>query len=153
MSTKQVLVKDDSIHYESYYFNVIAKLEIRITIRCNDGHNCAGISDSINDASEEALTQQKQDTQSVIEQILADFKSRVDPEDFVQYLTKLKEEDEVSMLYLANTKFYSLNHVIHTISLKAVYAKSSIARLIFTLTSLCVSYTHCFTRKFILYNT
>lgn len=106
MSTKQVLVKDDSIHYESYYFNVIAKLEIRITIQCNDGHNCAWISNSINDASEEALTQQGRDTQSIIEQILTDFKSRVDPEEFVQYLTRLKEEDEVNMLYSSYTNFF-----------------------------------------------
>lgn len=53
------------------------------------------VPDSVSDASEETVTHQGQDTQSVIEQILAEFKSKVDPEDFVQYLRKLKEEDEV----------------------------------------------------------
>lgn len=91
---------------KNYYFTVIATLEIRITIRCNDGHNCAGISGSINDASEEVLTQQGQDKQSDIERILAEFKSRVDPEDFIPYLTRLEEEDEVNILNLSHTKFY-----------------------------------------------
>lgn len=108
---------------KNYYFTVIATLEIRITIRCNDGHNCAGISGSINDASEEVLTQQGQDKQSDIERILAEFKSRVDPEDFVQYLTKLVEEDEVNMLYLSHTRFYLQKYFIHTISSTAVYGK------------------------------
>ncbi|XP_052683371.1 uncharacterized protein LOC128163761 [Crassostrea angulata] len=81
-------------HLCNYIKDKMTQLEIRITIRCNDGHNCAGISDSINDASEEVLTQQGGGTRSDIEKILADFKSRVDPEDFVQYLTRLKEEDE-----------------------------------------------------------
>lgn len=92
---------------KNYYFTVIAQLEIRITIQCNDGHNCAGISDSINDASEEVLTQQGGGTRSDIEKILDDFKSRVDPEDFVQYLTRLKEEDEVNMLYSSNTILFN----------------------------------------------
>lgn len=92
---------------KNYYFTVIAQLEIRITIQCNDGHNCAGISDSINDPSEEVLTQQGGGTRSDIEKILADFKSRVDPEDFVQYLTRLKEEDEVNMLYSSNTILFN----------------------------------------------
>lgn len=108
---------------KNYYFTVIATLEIRITIRCNDGHNCAGISGSINDASEEVLTQQGQDKQSDIERILAEFKSRVDPEDFVQYLTKLVEDDEVNILYLSHTRFYLQKYFIHTISSTAVYGK------------------------------
>lgn len=108
---------------KNYYFTVIATLEIRITIRCNDGHNCAGISGSINDASEEVLTQQGQDKQSDIERILAEFKSRVDPEDFVQYLTKLVEKDEVNILYLSHTRFYLQKYFIHTISSTAVYGK------------------------------
>lgn len=110
---------------KNYYFTVIATLEIRITIRCNDGHNCAGISGSINDASEEVLTQQGQDKQSDIERILAEFKSRVDPEDFVQYLTKLVEEDEVNILYLSHTRFYLQKYFIHTISSTAVYGKNN----------------------------
>lgn len=44
------------------------------------------------------MKQQGRGTQSVIEKILADFKSRVDPEDFVPYLTRLEEEDEVSII-------------------------------------------------------
>lgn len=108
---------------KNYYFTVIATLEIRITIRCNDGHNCAGISGSINDASEEVLTQQGQDKQSDIERILAEFKSRVDPEDFVPYLTRLVEKDEVNILYLSHTRFYLQKYFIHTISSTAVYGK------------------------------
>lgn len=106
---------------KNYYFTVIATLEIRITIRCNDGHNCAGISGSIND--EEVLTQQGQDKQSDIERILAEFKSRVDPEDFVPYLTRLVEKDEVNILYLSHTRFYLQKYFIHTISSTAVYGK------------------------------
>lgn len=106
---------------KNYYFTVIATLEIRITIRCNDGHNCAGISGSIND--EEVLTQQGQDKQSDIERILAEFKSRVDPEDFVSYLTRLVEKDEVNILYLSHTRFYLQKYFIHTISSTAVYGK------------------------------
>lgn len=131
---------------KNYYFTVIAQLEIRITIRCNDGHNCAGISDSINDASEEVLTQQGGGTRSDIEKILADFKSRVDPEDFVQYLTRLKEEDEVNMLYSSNTILFNQKYYIHYLTNHSI--KSYIARL-----GLCVSYTHYLTRKFMLYKT
>lgn len=131
---------------KNYYFTVIAQLEIRITIRCNDGHNCAGISDSINDASEEVLTQQGGGTRSDIEKILADFKSRVDPEDFVQYLTRLKEEDEVNMLYSSNTILFNQKYYIHYLTNHSI--KSYIARL-----GLCVSYTHYLTRKLMLYKT
>lgn len=131
---------------KNYYFTVIAQPEIRITIRCNDGHNCAGISGSINDASEEVLTQQGQDKQSDIERILAEFKSRVDPEDFVQYLTRLKEEDEVNMLYSSNTILFNQKYYIHYLTNRSI--KSYIARL-----GLCVSYTHYLTRKFMLYKT
>lgn len=131
---------------KNYYFTVIAQLEIRIRIRCNDGHNCAGISDSKNDASEEVLTQQGGGTRSDIEKILADFKSRVDPEDFVQYLTRLKEEDEVNMLYSSNTILFNQKYYIHYLTNHSI--KSYIARL-----GLCVSYTHYLTRKFMLYKT
>lgn len=106
---------------KNYYFTVIATLEIRITIRCNDGHNCAGISGSINDASEEVLTQQGQDKQSDIERILAEFKSRVDPEDFVQYLTKLVEEDEVNILYLSHTRFFIYKNILYTLFRRPQY--------------------------------
>lgn len=114
--TEKFLVEDANIHCENYSFTVIAEQEIRITIRCSDGHNCAGISYPINNASEEVLTQQGRDTQSVIEQILTDFKSRVDPEDFVQYLTRLKEEDEVSIY----TKLYLLKHIIHYLTYRSI---------------------------------
>lgn len=85
-------------HLKRFIENQMTRLEIRITNNpknpCGDGHNCVGATDSVTVAAEEAVTQEGQDTQSVIEQILADFKKKVDPEEFLQYLTRLTEEDE-----------------------------------------------------------
>lgn len=76
----------------------LAKLEIQVTMRRKDGHNCGGFLDLVSDVSEETVTHHGQSTKLVIEQILAEFKTRVDPEDFLQYLTGLNEEDEVYMI-------------------------------------------------------
>lgn len=67
-------------------------------MQSKDGHNYGWFSDLVIDASEETVTHHGQDNKSV-EQILVEFKTRVDPEDFLQYLTGLNEEDEVSLLY------------------------------------------------------
>lgn len=78
----------------TYIKDKITKLEIQVTMRRKDGHNCGGFSDLVSDVSEETVTHHGQSTKLVIEQILAEFKTRVDPEDFLQYLTGLNEEDE-----------------------------------------------------------
>lgn len=86
MSTTKILVKDAYIHY---YFTVIVQLEIRLTIQCDD-----------------AFTQQGRYTQPDIEEIPAEFKSRVDPEKFVHYLKRLTEEDEVFILILFTISYF-----------------------------------------------
>lgn len=75
-------------------------------MRSKDGHNCGGFSELVSDVSEETVTHHGQNTKLVIEQILAEFKTRVDPEDFLQYLTGLNEEDEVYMINLSLNRLH-----------------------------------------------
>ena len=69
-----------------------------MTIKCSDGENC-GEESSVAEASSsdqlEAKQVEKGDNPS--EQFLKTFKARVDPQDFLQYLTRFKEADQVCL--------------------------------------------------------
>ncbi|XP_062595073.1 uncharacterized protein LOC134256444 [Saccostrea cucullata] len=86
-------------HLTKLFIEKSTELQIKITLhtKCQDGHNCASTEQiPLNVSSQVQVTEKEQEEEpkSELQKVLEDFKARVDPEDFLQYLENLKEKDE-----------------------------------------------------------
>ncbi|XP_061193938.1 uncharacterized protein LOC133202180 [Saccostrea echinata] len=86
-------------HLFKLFIEKSTELQIKITLhnKCKDGHNCAPREQISPDISSQVVVAEKEhekEPKSELGKVLKEFKARVDPEDFLQYLENLKEKDE-----------------------------------------------------------
>ncbi|XP_062597533.1 uncharacterized protein LOC134258957 [Saccostrea cucullata] len=83
-------------HLAKLFIEKSTELQIKITLhtKCSDGHNCASVEQIPPNVSSQVQVTEKEKEKSELERVLEEFKARVDPEDFLQYLENLKEKDE-----------------------------------------------------------